>query len=117
NFSTLAGQEYITKYTDSATWGNAKNGPDNVVLASAGQTVYDGQEGGTFNKVAGISTSTFYADDGNDTITGLDRNDSIYGGKGNDSLYGGDGSDYLAGGAGSNLLYGGAGSDTLTAFP
>jgi Ca2+-binding RTX toxin-like protein len=55
-----------------------------------------------------------FAQNGNDTVTGLAGNDLLCGGSGNDQLSGGDGNDTISAGAGNDTSTGGTGNDTIT---
>jgi Ca2+-binding RTX toxin-like protein len=64
----------------------------------------------------------FYAQGGDDTITGTSGRDQIVGGEGNNKIYGGagddvlmcgSGNDFISGGAGNDSIYGGTGDDTM----
>lgn len=57
--------------------------------------------------------NTFYAYDGNDTITGTLGDSILYGGAGDDTLSGNTGDDQLFGGAGDDILNGNADDDLI----
>ncbi|MFZ2452128.1 MAG: calcium-binding protein, partial [Methylovulum miyakonense] len=67
---------------------------------------------GDDNLQAGIGNDTLSGGDGNDTLVGDAGIDSLVGGNGNDALYGGADADTLNGGLGNDSLEGDGGNDT-----
>lgn len=113
DFSEVRAGSYL-----DGTQYNAGSGDDRVVLANTAQ---EQSESGY------VQGSAFFAEAGDDTVTGQSLDDLIYGGDGNDHLFAGFGADSLFGGSGDDhltvsglgdgdLFDGGAGYDELTVF-
>jgi trimeric autotransporter adhesin len=88
---------------DLASYYNALNGTDVVLLPDAAQAALIGYD----------SSSTFFGGAGTDTITGSDLGDIIDGGIGADVLNGGDGNDILIVDDAGDVVSGGNGIDTI----
>ena len=79
----------------------------------AGKNAYFGDEQGNVLRGNG-ELSIYYADAGNDSISGTGLNETMYGEDGDDSANGGAGDDRIFGGAGNDTLNGGDGNDFLS---
>jgi len=104
------GRAYLEKveFDDGVVFGKAELAERSLVIN--GSDANDSLSG--FGWSYNYSThETFYAGDGNDTVSGNDGDDTIYGENGNDSIYGGNGNDILVGGSGNDYLEGGSGAD------
>ncbi|MEL6977657.1 MAG: cadherin domain-containing protein [Pseudomonadota bacterium] len=86
-------------------------------------TLYSQGDTGAASTV--VSGATFYANGGNDTVTGAGGAETIFGGAGDDTLTGGAGNDVIDGGGGADrivwnwgdgadVVNGAGGSDTVT---
>jgi Ca2+-binding RTX toxin-like protein len=100
NFNALT-TDQLFRIGESGSWGlyNGRYGDDVVTLP-------DGDRILLTQSVTWDNLRTFYAEGGDDTVTGGDLRDRIDGGTGND---------YLAGNGGSDILNGGDGVDVLVA--
>jgi len=99
---------------------NALAGDDNVILSNHNNWAYIAGKAFYANEgddiiTGGIKSDLIYGDDGQDTLIGGNGKDTLYGGNGNDKIEGGNGKDIIKGGNGNDNIHGGLdnGSDTL----
>jgi VCBS repeat-containing protein len=105
----------VDDFTYVATDGSLSTGPITVhvtvsPVAGDARTLDGTVKPDSFNDSAGFDT-TYFADNGDDVVSGLDGSDTLHGGNGNDRLFGGAGIDFLFGDRGNDTLNGGGGND------
>ncbi|MEO1614598.1 MAG: LamG-like jellyroll fold domain-containing protein [Planctomycetota bacterium] len=98
----------------SSIIGNAGAG-DDVVTVSPNVLLPVTISGGIGDDqlTAGGGHTTFYGNDGNDSLTGGSGDDQLFGGAGADVIIGGEGDDEIDGGSGNDYLDGARGFDVI----
>ena len=119
----------VFQSSDTGDIGDGGSGTDTVRIDYT-TTIFSGQTNISFRLLAGgssvqlngvnaafitaVERLEFWANSGNDLLTGGDLDDKLYGEAGNDTLKGLDGDDYLDGGSGIQDIDGGSGQDTVS---
>lgn len=82
---------------------------------NATPVAFEGSDGNdVFQFLGGNAERPYYANRGDDRVTGSDQAEDIFGGQGNDTLSGAGGNDTITDTLGNNTINGGDGNDTIT---